>query len=75
MFSNNKTIPKKENALKMISRENVFTTVCSMFINFIESDLRLLRAIMVRCWYYLSNNASSVVLSHGTIYLVCSSNF
>ena len=26
-------------------------------------------------WYHHSNNASSVVLSHGTIYLVCSSNF
>ena len=31
--------------------------------------------VMVRCWYYLSNNASSAVLSHGTIYLLCSSNF
>ena len=26
-------------------------------------------------WYYHSNETSSVVLSHGTIYLVCSSNF
>ena len=67
---------KRKNVLKMISRQKLFfTTVCSMFNNFIESDLRLLRAIMVKRWYYHSNNASSVVLSHGTIYLVCSSNF
>ena len=26
-------------------------------------------------WRYHSNNASSAVLSHGTIYLLCSSNF
>ena len=26
-------------------------------------------------WCYHSNKTSSVVLSHGTIYLVCSSNF
>ena len=26
-------------------------------------------------WCYHSNETSSVVLSHGTIYLVCSSNF
>ena len=26
-------------------------------------------------WYYHSNETSSVVLSHGAIYLVCSSNF
>ena len=66
---------KGKNVLKMISRENAFTTVCSTFNNFIESDLRLLRTVMVRCWYYLSNNASSAILSHGTIYLLRSSNF
>ena len=26
-------------------------------------------------WCYHSNESSSAVLSHGTIYLVCSSNF
>ena len=53
----------------------------SLSENIAKSMTCLLRTVLTLetvdeiLWYHHSNNASSVVLSYGTIYLVCSSNF
>ena len=45
----------------------VLDGVCKVTLTFESADEIL--------WYDYSNETSSAVLSHGTIYLVCSSNF
>ena len=42
---------------------------------FIEYVVLTFESVDEILWCYHSNETSSVVLSHGTIYLVCSSNF
>ena len=39
------------------------------------SVLAAFKSMSKSVWCYHSNETSSAVLSHGTIYLVCSSNF
>ena len=42
---------------------------------FIEYVVLTFESVDEILWRYHSNETSSAVLSHGTIYLVCSSNF
>ena len=43
-----------------------------LFIQYVDLTFEAVDEIL---WCYHSNETSSAVLSHGTIYLVCSSNF
>ena len=47
----------------------------SHMVIFIEYGVLTFEYVDEILWCYHSNEASSAVLSHGTIYLVCSSNF
>ena len=59
-------------AIQMKATEQYFPVVLFIMLYKVVLTFESVDKIL---WCYHSNETSSAVLSHGTIYLVCSSNF